>query len=118
MKSEADRPSIWDIRAQLLSAVDSAEDFAYNRPEFADAVTRFTQEVRRIKNELMTSFEKDVVQAPFHDIMNGLTGAKGMASIMAERHPEKSGSLTRFVEGLDDAQEQFIRKVRPDKPLC
>jgi hypothetical protein len=45
--------------------------------------------------------------------MNGLTGAKGMVLIMAERHPEKSGPLTRFVVGLNDAQEELIRSVRP-----
>ena len=44
-----DRPSIWDIRACLLSSLDFAENFAHNRPEFADAVTHFSQEVRKIK---------------------------------------------------------------------
>jgi len=115
MKSEADRPSIWDLRGQLLSSVDFAEDFAHNRPEFADAVNRFTEEVRRIKKELMTSFEEDLVLAPLHDIVNGLVGARAMASIMAERHPEKHGPLTRFEEGLKHAQDEFIRKVRPQR---
>jgi hypothetical protein len=41
-----------------------------------------------------------------------------MASIMAERHPEKSGHLTRFVEGLHHAQKELIGKVGPgDEPL-
>jgi hypothetical protein len=114
IKSADDRPSLGDLRACLLSSVDFAEDFARNRPEYTDAVTRFTQEVLRIKRELMTAFQDDLHLAPLHDIVNGLTGARGMASIMAERHPEKSGPLTRFVEGLEHAQEEFIRKVKPE----
>ncbi len=31
---------------------------------------------------------------------------------MAERHPERSGPLTQFVEGLKHAQAEFIGKVR------
>jgi hypothetical protein len=118
MKSESDRPSVWDVRACLLSSVDFAEDFALDRPEFADAVIRFSQEVRRIKKELMTSFKDDLVLAPLHDIVNGLVGARGMASIMAERHPEKSGPLIQFVEGLKHAQEEFIGKVRSRAGNC
>jgi len=116
MKSVADSPSIWDIRACLLSSVDFAEEFAHNRPEYTDAVTRFSQEIRRIKKELMSAFDEDLVQAPLHDIVNGLVGARGIASIMAERHPEKSGPLAQFEDGLNHAQEEFIRKVRPDIP--
>ena len=37
-----------------------------------------------------------------------------MASIMAKRHPQKSGLLTRFEEGLKYAREEFIRNVRPE----
>jgi molybdopterin-guanine dinucleotide biosynthesis protein A len=37
-----------------------------------------------------------------------------MASIMEERHPEQSGPLTGFVEGLKHAREEFIQKVRSD----
>jgi hypothetical protein len=44
----------------------------------------------------------------------GLSGARGMASIMAKRHPEKSGILIRFEEGLKHAREEFIRNVRPE----
>jgi hypothetical protein len=110
MKSADDRPSLWDIRACLLSSLDFADEFAHDRPEYAAAVARFSQEIRRIKKELMTSFKDDLVLAPLHDIVNGLTGATGMASIMAERHPEKSGPLTRFVEALQHAQNEFIAK--------
>ena len=44
----------------------------------------------------------EVLESPstLPDIVNGLTGARAMASIMAEHQPEKSGSLNRFVEGL------------------
>ncbi len=118
MKSANDRPSVWDLRSQLLSSIDFAEDFARNRPEYTDAVTRFTQEVLRIKRELMTAFQDDLHLAPLHDIVNGLTGARGMASIMAERHPERSGPLSRFEEGLKHAQEEFIGKVRPRAGHC
>jgi len=41
-------------------------------------------------------------------------GARGIAEIMAERDPEKSGPLTRYVEDLKHAHEEFIRKVRPE----
>ena len=112
MSSSDDKPTLWDIRSWLLSSLDFAEDFAHNRSEHAVAVTRFVQDIRRLKKELMNLFKDDLVLSPLHDIVNGLTGARAMASIMAERHPEKSGPLTRFVEGLKDAQDEFIRKVR------
>jgi hypothetical protein len=114
MESATDRPTLWDIRSCLLSSLDFANEFAHDRPEYAAAVARFSQEIRRIKKELITSFKDDLVLSPLHDIVNGLTGARGMASVMAERHPEKSGPLTQFVEGLQHAQEEFIRKVRPE----
>ena len=110
----ADELSVWDLHNHLLSSVDFAEDFARNRPEYAAAVTSFSQDIRRIKKELMSSFEEGSAPSSLHDIMNGLTCAKAMASIMAEHHPEKSGPLTRFVESLKHAQEEFIQKVRPD----
>ncbi|MEP6934857.1 MAG: hypothetical protein ABI988_13110 [Nitrospirota bacterium] len=113
MKS-ADELSVWDLRTHLLSSVDFAQDFAHNRPEHAAAVTSFSQEIRRIKKELMISFEEGSAPSSLHDIVNGLTSARALASIMAEHHPEKSGPLTEFVEGLKHAQEEFIRKVRPD----
>jgi hypothetical protein len=113
MESETDRPTLGDVRSYLLSSLDFAEGYAHHQPEHASAVARFSQELRRLKNELMSSFEKGSVQAPLHDIVNGLTGARAMAEIMAERHPEKSGPLTQFVEGLKHAQAEFIEKVRP-----
>jgi hypothetical protein len=118
MKSAGDSPSFWNIRAYLLSSLDFAEDFASNCPDHAADVARFSQELRRLKKDLMTSFEGDLVLAPLHNIVNGLTGARGMASIMAERHPEKSGPLTQFVEGLKHAQAEFIGKVRPQAGNC
>jgi hypothetical protein len=118
MKSADDRPSLWDLRACLLSSVDFADDFAHNRPEYAADVTRFSQEIRRIKKELMSSFEKGSAPSSLPDIVNGLTGARAMASIMAEHHPEKSGLLTRFVEDLKNAQEEFIGKVRVRAGNC
>jgi len=66
---------------------------------------------------VMSSFGKGSVPSSLHDIVTGLTGARTMASILAEHHPEKSGPLTEFVEGLKHAQEEFIRKVRPDVEL-
>ena len=114
MKSEVDYPSFWDIRRCLLSSVDFAEDFAFSHPEHADAVTRFLQEIRRIKKELTSSIEESSAPSSLPDIVVGLSGARGMASIMAERHPEKRVFLTRFEEGLKNAREEFIRKVRPE----
>jgi hypothetical protein len=114
MKSEVERPSLWDIRRELLSSVDFAEDFALSHPEHADAVARFSQELRRLKRELMSHFKSSFTPAPLHDIVNGLTGARAVASFMAERHPEKSGPLSRFEDGVKHAQVEFIRKVRPE----
>ena len=114
MKSEVDYPSLWDIRRCLLSSVDFAEDFALSHPEHAEAVTRFSQEIRRIKRELTSSIEEGSAPSEPHDIVVGLSGARGMASIMAKRHPEKSGILIRFGEGLKHAREEFIRNVRPE----
>src|SRR5262249_46325999 len=69
-----DRPSVWDLSACLLSSVDSAEDFAHPLPESAASVTRFTQEIRRIIKELMSSFyERLAPPSPYANIMNGLS---------------------------------------------
>ena len=114
MELETDRPTVWEIRGYLLSSLDFAERYAHHKPEHASDVARFSQELRRLKEELMSSFEKDSVQAPLHDIVTGLTGARAMAEIMAERHPEKCGPLTQFVEGLKHTQAEFIGKVYPE----
>jgi len=114
MKSTDDSPSFWDIRRCLLSSVDFAEDFSLNHPEHTDAVTRFLQEIRRITKELTSSCEEGSAPSSLSDIVVGRSGARGMASIMAKRHPEKSGLLTRFEEGLTHAREEFIRNVRPE----
>ena len=113
MQSE-ERPSIWDLRSFLLSSLDFAEDFANNCPEHAAAVTRYSQEIRRIKEELMITLQDDSYPSSLHDVLNGIIGARAMAPIIAERHPEKTGPLTKFVENLKRAQEEFIGKVRPD----
>jgi hypothetical protein len=113
MRSPDDRQAFWDIRTCLLSSADCAESFARTRPEHLDAVTRFVQEIRRLKDELMESFRDDWIDAPLHDIVNGLTIARGMASLMAERHPDQQAFLTRFEDGLRQAHEIFIRKVQP-----
>jgi|GEM_PF-491466 hypothetical protein len=107
--------SVWNIRGCLLSSLDFAEDLSHNQPEHAAAVSSFTQDVRRIKKELMRSFEKGAAPSSLHDIMTALTGAKTLASIMAEHDPEKNELLTGFVESLKYAQEEFIQKVQPDK---
>ena len=113
MESETDRPTVWDIRTYILSSLDFAERYAHHKPEHGSDVVRFSQELRRLKEELMSSFEKDSVPVP-HDIVVGLTGARAMAEIMAERHPEKCGPLTQFVEGLKHTQAEFIGKVYPE----
>jgi hypothetical protein len=114
MKSEIDRPSFWDIRRCLLSPIDFAENLALSQPKHADAVSRFSQELLRLKKELTLLFEKEIVPTPLHDIVNGLIGARGMAEMMSERHPELRAPLERFVRGLIEAQKKFIREVRPD----
>jgi len=117
MESGTDRPTLWDIRSCLLSSLDFAEGYAHHQPKHASDVARFSQELRRLKSELMRSFEKDSLPTP-HDIVVGLTGARAMAGIMAERHPEKSGPLTQFVEGLKHAQAEFIGKAYPQAENC
>jgi hypothetical protein len=114
MQSANDRPSVWDIRACLLSSVDFAQDFAEDHPEFADAVEHFSHEVRRIKKQLMASLRDDSIPASLHDIVNGVTGARGNASVMAERYPEKSGVLNLFEEDLTQALKNLVRTIRPD----
>ena len=91
-----------------------AEDFTLSHPEHAEAVTRLLQEIRRITKELTSSFEEGSAPSSLPDIVVGLSGARGMASIMAKRHPRKSGLLIRFEEGLKHAREEFIRNVRPE----
>jgi hypothetical protein len=114
MKSPDDKPSLWDVRACLLSSLDHAEDFARTYPLHAAAVTRFAQELRRLKSELMD--EEGSGPSTLHDIVNGLTGARAMASILSEYHPDKSGALTRFKEGLIHTQEEFLVKVSTTRP--
>jgi hypothetical protein len=114
MQSTNDRPSVWDIRACLLSCVDWAQDFAEDHPEFADAIEHFSQEVWRIKKQLMASLRDDSIPASLHDIVNGVMGARAGALVMAERHPEKSGALNLFEEDLTQALKNLVRTIRPD----
>ncbi|HSQ50676.1 MAG TPA: hypothetical protein VLL94_05340 [Nitrospiraceae bacterium] len=110
--------SVHDIHRCLLSSLDFAEDFAHNQREHAAAVTDFSQDIRMIKRVLMSSFKPDFVPASLHDIICGLIAARVIAEIMRERDPEKSDSLTRFMEGLNHAQAEFIGKVRPQAGNC
>jgi|SRR5262245_7693291 len=113
MELKAYRPTVWEVRRFLLSTLDLLEGYAHHRPEHASAVARFSQELRRLKDELMNSFEAGSAQTTLPDILNQLTAVRGTASLMAERHPEKSG-FPQFVEGLQHAEaEFFIGKVRP-----
>ena len=114
MKSDVDSPSLWDIRRCLLSSVDFAEDYALSHPEHADAVTRFSQEIRKLKTELMSSFEGGSALSALDEIVNALSGARALVMILADRHPNKTRPLTRFEEGLINAQEKLIRNVRPE----
>src|SRR5689334_2718825 len=119
MEATDKRPTVWDIRGCLLSSVDFAKDYALHRPEHAPAMTSFVEEIERIKKELLSSFEESSFPSSLPDILNGLIGASAIASIMAERHPERSGALNSFVEDLKDVQQEFIRKVRPEvNPLA
>ena len=113
-------PLLWELRSCILSSLDFARDFAHNRREYAAAVTCFSDEIRKINSELISSFKEDEDSAPssLDDIVSQLEGARSAALVIAKRHPEKSGHLTRFVEGLHHAQKELIGKVGPgDEPL-
>ena len=82
-----DDMSVYYIRRYLLSSLDFAEDFAHNQREHAASVTDFSQGIRRIKMELMSSFKQDLAPASLHDIICGLIAARVIAEIMLERDP-------------------------------
>jgi hypothetical protein len=106
-------PSVWDLRAGLLSTVDFAEDYAHDLPKSAATVTHFTQEIRRITKELTSSlYGRLGPLSPFYKIVDGLSSVRKLASIMAERDPANSEALTRFVESLIHAQEEFLGNLR------
>ena len=113
MKSADDVPSVRDLRACLLSLVDVAEELAHNRPEYAAAVTSFSQEIRRIKKELVSSFELGSVRHEL-EILNELIPARVIVQLMEECHPEKRGLLTKLQEDLGHAWEEINRRTRPD----
>jgi hypothetical protein len=114
MKPGDDRPSIGDIRTCLLSSIDFAEDLAHNRPEHAAAIGSFLENIRRVKRELMSSFEEGSTRSSLPDIVNGLTGARAMALIMAKHHPEKGDLLHGFVQSLNNIQEKLVRSIQPN----
>ena len=113
MKSADHVPSVQNLRACLLSLVDVAEELALNRPGYAAAATSFSQEIRRIKKELVSSFEMDSVRHELA-ILNELTRAQVMAQLMEESHPEKRGFLTKLQEDLGHAWGELNRRIRPD----
>lgn len=112
MNSKDNEASLGKLRALLLSSLDFAEDFGHNEPKYAAAVFRFSQEIRRIKREFMSSFENGSPTRGLPDILVGL-GARAIASFMADRHPEKSEPLTLFMDGLEHAREELRGKVLP-----
>jgi hypothetical protein len=72
-----ERPSVWDLRACLLSSVDSAEEFAHDLPKSATTVTRFRQEIRRIIKDLMSSYYGRLGPlSPISKIMDGLSSSE------------------------------------------
>jgi hypothetical protein len=112
-KSADPFPSVRDLRASLLSLLDVAEELARNRPEYAAAVISFSQEIRRIKKELMSSFEVDLARHEL-EILTKLTQAQVIAQLMEESHPEKRGLLTKIQKDLGRAWGELSRTVRPD----
>ena len=114
MEPEVEKPSFDDIRHALLSSIDHAEDFAFRYPDHADAVTRLLQEIRRIKKELMSSFEDSLRPSGLPSIVSELVYARVSATLMAERHPERSSPLSRFTDDLNLALQEFYRKVHPE----
>lgn len=117
MESAIERPTIGDIRNHLLSGLDFAEGYAHHQPEHASDVTRLLEEVRRLKSELMSSFENEV-QVSLHNVVLGIGTARMMAEFMAERDPEKCGPLMQFAESLKHAYAEFIGKVIPQAGNC
>jgi hypothetical protein len=115
MQPDINRPTIWDLRACLLSSLGFAEDLARNQPEHATALALFSDELRRIRRELMNQ-DPSTPSSSLHDIVNGLTGARGIASIMAQRFPDKSPALTKLEEELARAGNELIQKVCPSHP--
>jgi len=112
-KSAIPSPSVRDLHESLLFLLDVAEELAHNRPEYAAAVTSFSHEIRRIKKELMSSFELGSVRHE-NAILNELIRAKVIASLLEEHHPEKRDILTKFQVDLGHAWDELTRKVWPD----
>jgi hypothetical protein len=57
MNSKDDKASLGKLRALLLSSLDFSE--AFGQPKYGAAVFRFSQEIRSIKREFMSSFEDE-----------------------------------------------------------
>lgn len=112
-KSAIPVPSVRDLHGSLLFSLDVAEELAHNRPEYAAAVTSFTRIIRRIKKELMSSFELGSIER-IEPILGELSTAKVIALLLEEGHPEKRDFLTKFQVDLGHAWDELTRKVGPD----
>ena len=105
-----DSPSVWDLRAGLLSSVAYAEDLAHDLPRCAATVTRFKQDIRGILKELMSSqYGRLDPPSPFFKTMEGLSSVRALTSFVAERDPENREAFTRFAESLIHVEEEFFR---------
>src|SRR5215475_1312669 len=76
-----------NIRGCLLASIDVAKDFGHGHPEYAAAVTRFSEEIGRIKEELLSSFQKGSVSSSVDDIVEQLRIAKWAVPLIAEHRP-------------------------------
>ena len=48
-----------------------------------------------------------------HDIVNGITSARGYAEFLAEQHPEVTKPVRRLVGELTRAEQAFVDAVMP-----
>ena len=113
-KSAHPVPLVGNLLTSLLSLLDVAEELAHNRPEYAAAVTSFSQEIRKIKKELlMSAFEIGSVKGT-QPIVAELIHAVMIVLLMKESYPEKRDFLTKLDADLDHAWGELIRRVRPD----
>jgi hypothetical protein len=49
-----------------------------------------------------------------HDIIKTLTNAMAHAETLGGRYPQYHDAIVRFSEGVRRAQEELIRKIRPE----
>ena len=50
-----------------------------------------------------------------HDIVHGLTIAKGHAELYSEKHPEHAGAATTLIKRIDRIRQEFISATRSKK---